>query len=502
MRKRVEDLFLGIPILERIHWDPNRLLNKVTSDSRAVQPGDVFVACSGACMDGHDFIGQAIHGKAAIVVYEREPDVMIPPHVTGIRVKDSRVALALILRRFYDAPDRKIKMVGVTGTNGKTTTAYLLYRLLREQVKIAYLGTLFYELPSGRKPALNTTPGPETLLPMLAGMVAEGVQYCAMECSSHAIHQNRIRGLEFEMGIFTQLTQDHLDYHGSMERYFQTKRQFFVDDPPPRRLLLNKDCPYGRRMIEELPRASTFSVLAPADYYVENLKMSLTGSTFDLCFHREKLPFQIRMPMRYNVSNVLAVLAAIDLLGQGENTGFRIEDFRGILEEIPPIPGRMERAGSGTDFSVFVDYAHTPDAIEQVLRDAKSANPKRILTVFGCGGDRDKAKRQLMVKNACQYSDVVIMTSDNPRTESPEEILLDMRKGLPRPAPSHLGIYEIIDRAEAIEKAVSLAKAGDAVFILGKGHEDYQILGDVRIPFNDREVVESAIRRKSRVALS
>lgn len=502
MRKRVEDLFFDMPVLERIHWDPKRLLNKVTSDSRAIQLGDVFVACSGACMDGHDFIGQAIHGKAAVVVYEREPDIMIPPHVTGIRVKDSRAALTLILRRFYGAPDRKIKMVGVTGTNGKTTIAYLLHRLLREKVKTAYLGTLCYELPSGKKPALNTTPGPETLLPMIAEMAEEGVQYCAMECSSHAIHQNRIRSLEFEMGIFTQLTQDHLDYHGSMEHYFQTKRQFFADEPSPRRLLLNKDCPYGQRMIEEFPRASTFSVLAPADYYVKNLKMSLTGSTFDLCFHRENLPFQIRMPMRYNVSNVLAVLAAIDLLAQGENAGFRLEDFRGILEEIPTIPGRMERVGLGTDFTVFVDYAHTPDAVEQVLGDAKRMNPKKILTVFGCGGDRDKAKRQLMVKNACQYSDVVIMTSDNPRTESPEEILLDMRKGLPHPVPSHLGVYEIMDRTEAIEKAVSLAKAGDAVFILGKGHEDYQILGDVRIPFNDREVVESAIRRKSRVALS
>jgi UDP-N-acetylmuramoyl-L-alanyl-D-glutamate--2,6-diaminopimelate ligase len=261
-------------------------------------------------------------------------------------------------------------------------------------------------------------------------------------------------------------------------------------------MLFNKDCPYGRRLIEELPQAKTYSVLEEADYFVKDLQMSFQGSRFVMCCRGQELPFQIRFPMRYNISNALAVLSSIDLLG------FDLKDFRGALEEIPAIPGRMERIGTGMDYTVFVDYAHTPDAFEQVLHDAKQMDPKRIITVFGCGGDRDRGKRPLMTHAACRYSDIVIMTSDNPRSEDPEDIFRDMRAGLPHPLPVPGSIYEIQDRQEAIEKAVSLAKANDVIFILGKGHEDYQILGDGKIPFCDREVVESALKRRSRVFLS
>jgi len=496
MRKHLDDLFKGVPVLEKHHWDPKRVFNKVTSDSRTVGPGDIFVACPGTRMDGCDFIGQAIYAKASVVVFEKEPEITLPPHVTGVRVPDAKAALAVILKRFYDNPDRKIKLVGVTGTNGKTTTTYLLHRLLREKFPTAYIGTLWYELPSGKVNSINTTPGPEVLIPMLSQMQQEGVQYCVMEVSSHAISQKRVHGLEFELGVFTQLTQDHLDFHHSMEEYFQTKRSFFTGYLPPRRMLFNKDCLYGRRLIEELPKARTFSVLGEADYYAKDLQMSFQGSRFAMCCRDQVLPFQIRLPMRYNVSNALAILSSLDLLG------FDLEDFRGALEEIPAIPGRMERIGTGTDYTVFVDYAHTPDAFEQVLHDAKQMNPKRIITVFGCGGDRDRGKRPLMTRAACRYSDTVIMTSDNPRSEDPEEILRDMRAGLPDPVPAAGSIYEILDRQEAIEKAVSLAKSGDVVFVLGKGHEDYQILGDGKIPFSDRDVVESALKRRSRVFLS
>jgi UDP-N-acetylmuramoyl-L-alanyl-D-glutamate--2,6-diaminopimelate ligase len=496
MRKRLDDLLKDIPILERYHWDPKRIFNKVTSDSRAVESGDLFVACSGVRMNGHDFLGQAIHAKASVVVFEKEPEITIPPHVTGIRVRDSKAALAVILSRFYDRPDQKIKLIGVTGTNGKTTTAYLLHRLLREKFPSAYLGTLWYELPSGKLPAVNTTPGPEVLVPILHQMQQEGVQYCAMEISSHAVSQKRIHGLEFELGVFTQLTQDHLDFHANMEEYFQAKRDFFASSSAPRKMLFNKDCSYGRRLIEEFPEAKTYSVLGEADYYAKDLQMSFQGSRFVMCHRGQELPFQIRLPMRYNISNALTVLSAIDLLG------LDLADFRGALEEIPAISGRMERIGTGTDYTVFVDYAHTPDALEQVLHDAKQMNPRRIITVFGCGGDRDRGKRPLMTRAVCCYSDVVIMTSDNPRSEDPEDIFRDMRAGLPSPLPATGSIYEIQDRRDAIEKAVSLAKPGDVVFVLGKGHEDYQILGNGKIPFSDREVVESALKRRSRVFLS
>ena len=433
MRKRLDDLFKGIPALERYHWDPKRIFNKITSDSRAVESGDIFVACPGTRMDGHDFLGQAIYAKASVVVFEKEPEITIPSHVTGVRVRDAKAALAVILNRFYDRPDQKVKLIGVTGTNGKTTTTYLLHRLLREKFPTASLGTLWYELPSGKATSVNTTPGSEVLIPMLHKMQQEGVQYCVMEVSSHAISQKRIHGLEFELGVFTQLTQDHLDFHHSMEEYFQIKRNFFTGFFAPRKMLFNKDCPYGRRLIEELPQAKTFSVLGEADYYVKdlqmsfqgsrfvmcyrgqelpqaktfsilgkadyyvkNLQMSFQGSRFVMCYRDQELPFQIRLPMRYNISNALSVLSSIDLLG------FDLKDFRGALEEIPAIPGRMERIGTGMDYTVFVDYAHTPDAFEQVLHDAKQMNPKRIITVFGCGGDRDRGKRPLMTRAACR----------------------------------------------------------------------------------------------------
>lgn len=496
MRKRLDDLLKGIPVLERYHWDPKRIFNKITSDSRAVESGDVFVACSGSRMDGHDFLGQAIYAKASVVVFEKEPEITIPPHVTGIRVREARAALAVILNRFYGCPDQKVKLIGITGTNGKTTSSYLLHRLLREKFPSAYLGTLWYELLSGRVASLNTTPGAEVLIPMLHQMQQEGIQYCVMEVSSHSISQKRVHGLGFELGVFTQLTQDHLDYHHSMEEYFQTKRDFFVGPFAPRKMLFNKDCPFSRRLIEELPQAKTFSVLEKADYHVKDLQMSFQGSRFVMVFRGREIPFRIRLPMRYNISNALTALSAIDMLG------FDLEDFRGALEEIPTIPGRMERIGTGTDYTVFVDYAHTPDAFEQVLHDAKQMDPRRIITVFGCGGDRDRGKRPLMTKAACRYSDVVIMTSDNPRSEDPAEIFRDMRAGLPSPLPASGSVEEIPDRQAAIEKAIALAKSGDVVFVLGKGHEDYQILGDGKIPFSDREVVESALKRRSRVFLS
>ena len=215
-----------------------------------------------------------------------------------------------------------------------------------------------------------------------------------------------------------------------------------------------------------------------------------------MSYRGKALPFQIRLPMRYNVSNAVTVLSAIDLLG------FDLNDFRGALEEIPAIPGRMERIGTGTDYTVFVDYAHTPDAFEQVLHDAKQMSPKRIITVFGCGGDRDRGKRPLMTAVACRYSDVTILTTDNPRSEDPEDIFKEMRGGFPNPLPPQGSIFEIPDRQEAIEKSIALAKSGDVVFVLGKGHEDYQILGDGKIPFSDRQVVDAALKRRSRVFLS
>lgn len=493
---RVDSLFQGVPLLETIHWDSHRSIKKITSDSRLVEPGDLFVACSGARMDGHDFLGQAIHAGASVILFERTPEFPLPRQVMGIRVAHSDACLAEILRRYYQCPDEKVKLIGVTGTNGKTTITYLLYHLLKEKGGAGYLGTLGYELPTQKIAAPNTTPGAEILIPLINQMRHENVRHCIMEVSSHALQQQRVHGLHFELALFTQLTQDHLDYHKTMERYFQSKRLFFTEEPLPRQMLINRDCLYGTRLLEEILTAKSFGLTSPADYKASNLSFSFQGSRFDLEYKGERIPFQIRLPMRHNVSNVLAVLSALDLLG------FHPAEFRGILQEIPGIPGRLERVPGSDDFQVFVDYAHTPDAFENVLGEARHLNPKRILTLFGCGGDRDKEKRPLMTRSACQYSDLVILTSDNPRSEDPEAIFKDMRKGIPPGTDQGPEVMEISDRRTAIEKIISLAQPGDVVFILGKGHEDYQILGEKKIAFDDRLVAQEYLKGKSRVFLS
>lgn len=489
---KLGNLFQGIPVLEKCYWDANRRIGKITSDSRAIEPGDLFVACHGSRMDGHDFIGEAIIAKASAIVIEHPVEVLNASRTPLIRVASSAACLAQLLKNFYSNPEQKIKLVGITGTNGKTTTAYLLQQMLREESQAAYLGTLWYDIAGQKVSAPNTTPGSEILIPMMKQMVDQGVKYCVMEVSSHALEQKRVFGLEFELAIFTQLTQDHLDYHKSMEAYFQAKRLFFTSHPRPKQMLLNRDCSFGRRLLDENPGARSYSLETGADYQAMNIEPSFQGSRFIFKSRGREIPFQIRLPMRHNIANVTTVLAALDMLG------YDPENFRGILAEIPGIPGRLERVPGPDKFQIFVDYAHTPDAIENVLREAKKLKPKRILTLFGCGGDRDRTKRPLMAKAACEYSDLVLLTSDNPRSEDPEAILDDIKQGVSKHSRD-VQILEILDRMEAIEKIVSLAEPGDAIFILGKGHEDYQIIGDRKIPFDDRLVVQDALKRKNRV---
>ncbi len=493
---RLSNLFDSIAVVEKINWHPFVKIGKVTADSRLVNPGDVFVACRGARMDGHDFLAQAIQDKASCVVYEDFPDVPLPPHVVGIRVTDSNQAFSQILKNFYHHPDHKIKLIGVTGTNGKTTISYLLHLLLREHERSAYVGTLWYDLPHQKIAAQNTTPGPEVLIPLLHSMVEEKVETCVMEVSSHALDQKRVFGLEFELAIFTQLTQDHLDYHSTLEEYFQAKKLLFDQRPQPRNMLVNIDCAYGRRIHAEHPKAKTVSMKGPADYQIKLAESNFYGSRFVLAFKGKEVSFQIRLPFQHNIYNVAQVLASLDLLG------YDPEDFKGLLQEVPGIPGRMERVSSSEGFQVFVDYAHTPDAFENVLSQAKKMNPARILTVFGCGGDRDRGKRPLMGKIASQYSDVLMITSDNPRSEDPEVIQHDILKGIKKQPGDLIELHSIPDRKEAIEKALALAQPNDVVLILGKGHEDYQILGNTKIAFDDRKIAQEYLRRNPRVIVS
>jgi UDP-N-acetylmuramoyl-L-alanyl-D-glutamate--2,6-diaminopimelate ligase len=487
---KLGELTRDLAVLERRNGEPSLDIASVVSDSRRVKPGSLFVACPGPRQDGHLFLEEALKRGAKALVAEKFPSGFPLNGTAGLRVADSREALALLLNRYYRFPSKKLKLIGVTGTNGKTTIAFLLNFLLGRRIPSGYIGTLGHQSPTQRGPLSNTTPGSEELFSLLAKMAEEGVRAAALEVSSHALHQKRVEGLQFELALFTQLSPEHLDYHENLENYFQAKRLLFHRTPKPKRILINRDSPYGRRLLAENPKAKSLSLTDRADYSVEEIEASFEGSEFVLVTPDGKARFRTQLPLRHNVENAATVLAGLHLFG------FDPAEFREALETFPGVPGRLERL-EGNGFSVFVDYAHTPDAFEHILSEAKRLRPKRILTLFGCGGDRDPFKRPEMTRTAYHYSDFVILTSDNPRNEDPGEILRQMREGLPagRPLPN---VIEIPDRKEAIRELLAMAQPGDALFILGKGHEDYQILGTRKIHFDDREVVREILKKRHR----
>lgn len=480
----LDSLFQSINCLDKKNWNGQICPGKITKDSRQIQRGDLFVACRGPQSDGHDFISDVVAKGAAAVVYEKA-GMMIPPEVVGIQVQDSQQTFPELLKCVFNFKSNSMRLIGVTGTNGKTTITQLFYKLISSRYKAGTIGTLSYELPSGSRESGNTTPGPETLIPLLAEMAEQGAQYVSMEVSSHALDQKRVMGLQFELAVFTQLTQDHLDYHNSLEDYFQAKRRLF-SEYSPKQMLINRDCPYGRRLLAEFPRAKSFSTEMQADYQAMNIQESLNGCKFDLAFRGKCVPVQIQLPLHYNISNCLAVLAGLDLLG------LNIEDYLPTLAKIPFVSGRMERV-QHPSIHFFVDYAHTPDAFVQVLKHVRLQKPKKIITVFGCGGDRDRTKRPKMTRAAADDSDVLVMTSDNPRTENPQSIMNEMKTGLTADDLKRIQVVEDLDRKRAIFCAVQMAQPGDAVLILGKGHEDYQIIGKEKHHFSDRETVLEAL---------
>lgn len=480
-------------VLERRNWKPTFEVSSISSDSRRLKRGGLFVACPGPNTNGHLFLEEALRKGASVIVGEGPLPPLASKDAVFLRVPDSREALAQFLNRFYGFPSEKLDLIGVTGTNGKTTIAYLLSYLLGLKMPTAYVGTLGVRTPRQSAALSNTTPGSEELFALLAELVQEGIRAVALEVSSHALDQKRVHGLAFKLAAFTQLTPEHLDYHHSLENYFQAKRILFSQPPHPQRILINQDSPYGRRLLTEHPSAKSFSLKEKADYRACEITSTFEESEFLFEGPRGKCKFRIPLPFIHNVANGLAVLASLDLLG------FDPAGFQAAVEKAPCVPGRMERI-KGNGFTIFVDYAHTPDAFEHILSEAKRLKPKRILTLFGCGGDRDPFKRPEMTRIAYHYSDVVILTSDNPRSEDPREILCEMRQGLPVGAVlPH--VLEISDRQEAIGEILALAEPGDVVFILGKGHEDYQILGSRRIHFDDREVVREFLKRKNRVTV-
>lgn len=462
-------------------------ISGIAIDSRRVKPGDLFVALQGEKTDGMRFIADALARGAVAVLSDRpRPEGLASPWVV---VPDARAALALTARELHGRPDEKLPVIGITGTNGKTTLAYLLEAIVSAAGGSAgVLSTVSYRIAGEAIPAHRTTPEADALFAYLERMVQAGCSHAVMEVSSHALAMKRVHGLRFAAAVFTNLTQDHLDFHGTMERYFEAKSVLFRELPATSVAVLNADSPISERLAALTPaRVVTFGSAPPATYRVGPIDASFEGVRFTLVAPDVSLPIVSPLCGLPNASNVAAAAATAMSLGiPADAVTAGILRFQGA-------PGRFERIARGQDFQVIVDYAHTPDALEGLLATVRALRPARILTVFGCGGDRDRAKRALMGAAAARGSDEITLTSDNPRTEDPERIMDDAESGIRSVPGAADRSRRIADRREAIAAAVALARAGDAVVIAGKGHEDMQILGDRTIPFDDRLVAAECL---------
>ena len=455
----------------------------VQMDSRKVLNGHLFVAVKGTQTDGHDYIEKAISLGASVIVHS-EPVGVKAEGVTFVRVADTEDAVGRIATSFYGDPSRKLRLVGVTGTNGKTTIATVLYELFRKMGhKCGLLSTVCNYVDGRAVPASHTTPDPISLNELLGEMVEAGCEYAFMECSSHAIHQKRIGGLEFAGGIFTNLTRDHLDYHKTFENYRDAKKLFFDNLSREAFAIINADDRNGSVMVQNCAAAvRTYSTRTMADFKGRILEESLEGMLLDI----DKVEVAVHFVGRFNVSNLLAVYGAAIMLGKAK------EDVLCVLSSLHPVNGRFETIRSPKGFSAIVDYAHTPDALENVLTAINEIvkGKGNVITVCGAGGNRDKGKRPLMAKEAARRSDRVIITSDNPRFEDPQDIISDMLAGLDE--ADRQKTLAIADRREAIRTAAMLAQPGDVILVAGKGHEPYQEIKGVKHHFDDHEEIKAA----------
>ncbi|MDE5661080.1 MAG: UDP-N-acetylmuramoyl-L-alanyl-D-glutamate--2,6-diaminopimelate ligase [Muribaculaceae bacterium] len=465
------------------------VITAITADSRQVVPGALFVAVRGVEVDGHRFIGKAIEAGAAAVVAEELPD-SLPEGVAGIVVSESRVALGHLASRFYGDPSDELTLVGVTGTNGKTTIATLLYEMARMRgLKAGLLSTVANIIDTTSIPAEHTTPDAVMLNRLLRQMVDAGCTFASMEVSSHAADQHRIAGLTFAGGIFTNLTRDHLDYHKTFDAYLQAKKSFFDMLPPEAFALTNADDRNGEVMLQNTaarPRA-TYSVRDLADFRVRPVEERIDGMLLDF----DGTQVETRFVGRFNASNLAAVYGAAILLGVPR------EDVLIYMSRLVPVAGRFQPFRSADGVTGIVDYAHTPDALINVLDTIRDvAGDARVITVCGAGGNRDNGKRPLMARAAAERSDVVILTSDNPRNEDPVAILDEMAAGLDHSQRARTEI--IVDRAEAIRHAVAIAPPGDVILLAGKGHETTQTIGDRVLHFDDREEISRELAARGK----
>lgn len=453
-------------------------------DSRKIEKGNLFFAISGYQSDGNKFVGQALANGAGLVVSENNK---ISDDVPWIKVANCRRAMALMSAAYLGRPADQMDMIAVTGTAGKTTTTYLLRSIMEAAGrKTGLLGTINYWILDRKYSAPNTTPESLDLQDLLSRMVGAGADTAIMEASSHGIELDRVAGINFSTAVFTNFSQDHLDFHGDMESYLRSKLKLFQNLWGGAMAVINLDDPAAPRVREVIKtRSLNFGIDNQADLTADNIISTPQGSNFSLKIGSQSIGIKLAIAGRHNIYNALAASAA------ALSRGLSLEEIKTGLEKISRVAGRFEPVDLGQDFSVIVDYAHTPQELEHLLKAARELNPQRIITVFGCGGDRDRSKRPLMGRAVADNSDIVVVTSDNPRTEDPNQIITDILPGL--------GSREYIlisDRKEAIYKSIELAQKGDMVIIAGKGHEDYQILGTAKIHFDDREIAGEALKQR------
>ncbi len=465
------------------------VIETISCDSRQRQPQGLFVALSGYQVNGEDFIKDAV-GQGAVVVVKKGltrtlSDYTIPDSVVVLDVDDPKAFLRQITLRFFDNPSRKVKTIGVTGTNGKTTITYFLESILRvNNQACAVIGTVNYRVAGKISPSKNTTPGFLENQARLSYLAGSGIPYCVMEVSSHALDQGRVDGIDFVSAVFSNLTQDHLDYHPDMEAYFKAKAILFENLNTQAWGIINNDDVYGHRILGLCAsRSLTYGIKSDAAVKALHIQYSLKGTKMDVSFPTGTISIHTRFIGEHNVYNILAACTC------AFKEGFALDKIRQGIEELSCVPGRLEPVDVSQDFSVFIDYAHTPDGLINVLKALRVVSQSKIILVFGCGGDRDRKKRPQMGKAACELADYSIITSDNPRSEDPVAIVKEIEGGFIKRN------YEIIvERKEAIARALKLAKSGEIVLIAGKGHEDYQIFKDRTVEFNERNIVQELLK--------
>ncbi len=469
------------------------LISKIVFNSKQVKRGDLFVAISGTKLDGHRFILDAVNQGAVACVIEKEIQTL--PPIPTLLVKNSRLALSQLANFYYDQASKKLKVIAVTGTNGKTTLTCLLQEILNAaKVSCGRIGTIGYQYGDQWIEALHTTPESTEIHKMLAEMYKHQMRAVAMEVSSHAIDLHRVADIQFDLAIFTNLTPEHLDYHKNMDSYFSAKKKLFIDLLPRgkglKKAIINADDPYGLKLVESLANKGiaywTYSTQAQSkwDVFVTDWTSSLEGIQANVRTPQGEIKISSPLIGAFNLSNILAAMTAALALE------IPLREIQQALKICHEIPGRLQKIRHTQGVHVYVDYAHTPDALKNVLLTLRKLNPKKLITVFGCGGDRDPLKRPIMGCEVAKYSDAAIVTSDNPRTEDPAKIIQEILPGIQEGGLElRKNVWIEPDRRQAIFKALQRAKSGDLVLIAGKGHEDYQILGKEKIHFDDREVV-------------